>query len=507
MTEIASLCSDQNSVVRVRFAPSPTGDLHVGGVRTALFNYLFARHNGGKFLLRIEDTDRERSTPEAIQVILDGLAWLGIHPDEPVVYQSQGIDRHRQAALQILWSGLGYRCFCNPEELTSKREAARARGKPFKYDRACLGMAPDEIEAKLAAGIPWAVRVRVPNEDLTFEDGVHGAVKILGLDLEDFVLLRGDGTPTYMLAVVVDDADMGITHIIRGDEHLLNSPKQALIYKALGRPIPQFAHVPLILGTDKKKLSKRHGATSITWFKEQGYRPEAMINFLGLLGWSPGDDRNVISLSELIELFGIDGINPSGAVFDEQKLRWLNGQYLSGRSFGEVEAAVMELAAAAVADGRLEAIPHEEYLARVWELLKSRIYLLNDLFTTTLYMFRDPTSYDEKGVKKHFGGEHIAGRLRVLAGDFGSVETFDATRIEEVVRKRAEEWGVSAGALIHPLRLAVSGTTVGPGLFEMLELLGKEVVVRRIETAAGRMDFVLETWGNSELIMEAEEHE
>jgi len=483
MTNLPASRLEGHEVVRVRFAPSPTGDLHVGGVRTALFNYLYARRTGGKFLLRIEDTDRERSTPEAIQVILDGLAWLGITPDEPVVYQSHRIERHREAALQILASGLGYRCFCNPDELTAKREEHRAQGKPFKYERSCLRLSQAEIDAKLAAGIPWAVRVRVPDESLAFNDGVHGEVNILGEDLEDFVLLRGDGTPTYMLAVVVDDADMGITHIIRGDEHLLNSPKQALLYKALGKSVPQFAHVPLILGTDKKKLSKRHGATSITWYKDQGYLPETMINFLGLLGWSPGDDRNVISLPEMIELFGIDGINSSGAVFDEQKLRWLNGQYLSGKMFHEVEAPIIELAKTAVKDGRLDAVPSEEYLARIWELLKSRISLLDDLFNSALYMFHDPVSYDEKGVRKHFTDEHTAGRLLVLAGDFGGAEAFDVITIEEIIRRRAESWGVPAGALIHPIRLAVSGTTMGPGLFELLETLGRTVVFGRLENA------------------------
>jgi len=470
--------------VRVRFAPSPTGDLHVGGVRTALFNFIFARRKGGQFLLRIEDTDRERSAPEAIQVILDGLEWLGIVPDEPVVYQSQRQERHRQAAFKILESGLGYRCFCNPVELNARRDEHRALGKPYKYDRACLRLSPEEIKARLDSGAPYAIRVRVPEEDLSFDDGVHGIVQINGEDLEDFVILRSDGTPTYMLAVVVDDADMGITHIIRGDEHLLNSPKQALLYRALNLPTPQFAHVPLILGADKKKLSKRHGATSITWYREQGYLPEAMINFLGLLGWSPGDDRNVISLQEMEKLFDISGINPHGAVFDEQKLHWLNGQYLSQKSWSEVEPAVIELARKAVVEGRLDIFPDEAYLARVWELLKTRISLLCDLFTINAFMFRDPTEYDLKGVQKHFSDEQTSGRLMALAGDFGGVDEFKAAELEEVVRRRAEGWEVSAGVLIHSVRLAVSGTTVGPGLFELLEVLGRSVVFARLERAA-----------------------
>lgn len=474
--------------IRVRFAPSPTGDLHVGGVRTALYNYLFARRHNGKFLLRIEDTDRERSTLPAIQVILDGLKWMGIEPDEPVVYQSQRIERHKEAARQILESGLGYRCFCKPEELTARREAARAAGKQFKYDRACLKLSQTEITDKIAAGLPFAVRVKVPNEDLTFVDGVHGSVRILGSELEDFVLLRGDSTPTYMLAVVVDDADMGVTHVIRGDDHLLNTPKQILLYKALGAPVPEFAHLPLILGTDRKKLSKRTGTTSIVAFKDMGFLPETMTNFLGLLGWSPGDDRNVISRQELIDLFSIDGITPSGAVFDEQKLRWLNGQYLSQKSWSEVREAALELMNKALLEGGLQSVPPEEYLDRAWDLIKSRISLLSDLFGNALYLFKDPESYDEKGAKKHFLSGQVVERLKALASDFESVEIFDHSTLEEIVRKRAEEWNVSGGALIHPLRLAVSGTTVGPGLFELLEVLGRETVVRRVKGASNWID-------------------
>ncbi len=484
---------NQNSTVRVRFAPSPTGDLHVGGVRTALFNYLYARRNGGKFLLRIEDTDRERSTQPAIQVILDGLKWMGLDHDEEVVFQSQRIDHHREAALQIMASGLGYRCFCKPEELTERRSAARAAGKQFKYDRACLHLTDAEIKTKMEVGIPWAVRVRVPDEDLTFLDGVHGEVKIQGSELEDFVLLRGDGTPTYMLAVVVDDADMGVTYVIRGDDHLLNTPKQILIYKALGKPVPKFAHLPLILGTDKKKLSKRVGTTSIMAFQEMGFLPETMTNFLGLLGWSPGDDRNVISLAEMIELFTIEGITPSGAVFDEQKLRWLNGQYLSLKNWGEVREAVLELSQNSGLEGGFKPALQEEYLQKSWELIKSRINLLSDLFGNAIYLFKDPTEYDEKGAKKHFGvGAEVTDKnvcrtvcdhLTALATDFSAITSFDPVSLEEIVRRRAEEWGVSGGALIHPLRLAVSGTTVGPGLFELLEVLGREAVVRRIGKA------------------------
>jgi glutamyl-tRNA synthetase len=456
----------------------------VGGVRTTLFNWLYARHNGGKFLLRIEDTDRERSTPDAVQVILDGLKWLGLESDEPVVYQSARIRRHKDAGLRLLDDGHAYRCFCDPAELEKRRDEARAAGKPYKYDRRCLRLTQEEIDANLAAAKPFAVRLRVPDEDLVFTDGVHGEVRVAGSELEDFVLLRNDGTPTYMLAVVVDDADMGITHIIRGDEHLLNSPKQILIYRALGLTPPQFAHVPLILGTDKKKLSKRHGATSVTWYKERGYLSETMINYLGLLGWSPGDDRNEISRDELITLFDIPGILPRGAVFDDKKLLWLNGQYISRTEFIDVAERLCELALSAVHAGRLKEMPSADRIKGAWNLMRSRIHLVNDLFETCLYLFQPPESYDPKGVQKYFTTEGIGDRLKALAEGFAGLELFTADEAEKFLRAKAEEWGVNSGALIHPVRLAVSGVTVGPGVFEMLEFLGRGEVVGRINVAA-----------------------
>jgi len=474
-------------IVRVRFAPSPTGDLHVGGVRTALFNYLYARHTDGRFLLRIEDTDRERSTPEAVQVILDGLAWLGLDPDEEIVYQSRRMELHRAAALELLERGGAYRCFCAPEELTGRREEARRQGRPYKYDRRCLHLPPEEVNSRLDEGRPYAVRLKVPEGEIRFQDGVHGEIRVSGEEIEDFVLLRRDGSPTYMLAVVVDDADMGITHIIRGDDHISNTPKQILLYRALDRPQPEFAHVPLILGTDKKRLSKRHGATSITHYREAGYLPETMINCLGLLGWSPGDDRNVINRQELTQLFDISGIQSSGAVFDEAKLQWLSGQYISGTEYASVSGELGRFAEMAASEGRLEAIPPPEQIETAWNLMRSRIHLLSDLFDRGLYMFRDPDTYEPKGVRKYFSGENIAESLSSLAEDFDRLEPFNAETTEKLIRARAEEWGLSAGKLIHPVRLAVSGVTVGPGLFELLEALGQETVVRRIRHAANEI--------------------
>ncbi len=470
-----------NGEVRVRFAPSPTGDLHVGGVRTALFNYLYARHTGGKFLLRIEDTDRKRSTPEAVKVILDGLAWLGLEPDEEPVFQSARIDRHIKAANKLLEDGHAYRCFCTQDEIAERRE--HADSKIYMYDRHCLNLTQEEIDRKLVTGQEFAVRLRIPQGNIVFNDRVHGEISVSGSEIDDFILLRRNGTPTYMLAVVVDDLDMSITHIIRGDDHLSNTPKQILIYRALGEQIPEFAHVPLILGPARKRLSKRHGATSITEYRDSGYMQETMINFLGLLGWSPGDDRDIISRQELIDLFDIKGIQSKSAVFDESRARWLNGQYLGRSEFDDVTAELDKFASEAVELGTLLEMPDKQQIKAAWNLLRNRVHFLKDLFDEYRYMFRDPDIFDPKGVRKHFLHVSVAERLTTLSDDFASLETLTGDTAEQVIRARAEEWELSAGKLIHPVRLACSGATGGAGLFETLEVLGKDSVVRRLKRA------------------------
>ncbi|MCF7809406.1 glutamate--tRNA ligase [bacterium] len=470
--------------VRVRFAPSPTGDLHVGGVRTALFNYFFAKHYGGNYLLRIEDTDEKRSTPEAIKVILNGLEWLGISPDEEPVFQSKRINNHIAAANKLLENGSAYRCFCTPEEIAKRREAAPVDNKMYMYDRHCLKLSPEEIEAKLSNNESFAIRLKIPDGEVAFTDGVHGEIKVSCQEIDDLVLLRRNGTPTYMLAVVVDDADMKISHIIRGDDHISNTPKQILLYKALGFKHPEFAHLPLILGPDKKRLSKRHGAVSITSYNEEGYLVETMINYIGLLGWSPGDDRDFICRQELIDLFNISGIQSKGAVFDEKKLRWLNGQYIGNASYADHAEQLKLYAESAFENGIIDYIPDSIKIEDAWNLLHNRIYFLKDLFNDGNYMFKDPVSYDVKGTRKHFfNDDDVIKRLNVLIDDFNLLENFDIESIENVIRTRSDEWEVSAGKLIHPLRLACSGLTGGPGLFEMLEVLRKETVIRRLENA------------------------
>jgi glutamyl-tRNA synthetase len=483
MAEFNNKTINKQGNVRVRFAPSPTGDLHVGGVRTALFNYLYARRFDGKYLLRIEDTDTKRSTPEAIKVILDGLDWLGLSPDEEPVYQSKRISRHIEAANNLLENGSAYRCFCTPEEIAERREASPAENKIYMYDRHCLNITDQEIEEKLSNNEQFAVRLKIPDGEVTFIDGVHGEIKVSCREIDDLVLLRRNGTPTYMLAVVVDDADMRISHIIRGDDHISNTPKQILLYKALGFPQPEFAHLPLILGPDKKRLSKRHGAVSVTSYRDSAYLVETMINYLGLLGWSPGDDRDIISRQELIDLFNISGIQSKSAVFDEKKLRWLNGQYIGKSLFADHAEQLKLYAKSALENGVLDNIPDDNQIEDAWKLLHNRIYFLKDLYTDGNYLFKDPESYDVKGVKKHFNDDGVDRRLDILINDFNKLNNFNIESIENVIRTRSEDWEVSAGNLIHPLRLACSGLTGGPGLFEMLETLGKDTVVRRLERA------------------------
>src|SRR3989441_2519811 len=315
--------------VRVRFAPSPTGFLHVGGARTALFNWLFARHHGGTFVLRIEDTDQERSTEESVRTILDGLTWLGIDWDEGPFFQSRNVQAHRALALRLLEERKAYYCFCSVAELEARRAAAEKAGAAWKYDRLCARLSPEEARPRLQAGEPAAVRFLVPEGSVSWDDLVHGPTSFESAVLEDIVLLRSNGSPTYNLSCVSDDIIMRVTHVIRGDDHISNTPKQILLYRAAGASPPLFGHLPLILGTDKKRLSKRHGAVSVTEYRDKGYLPEAMFNFLALLGWSPGEGREKLSRDEMIALFRLEDINRKGAVFDEQKLEWLNSQYIN----------------------------------------------------------------------------------------------------------------------------------------------------------------------------------
>ncbi len=476
---------------RVRFAPSPTGYLHVGGARTALFNWLFARRLGGVFVLRIEDTDTERSSDEMITGILDGLRWLGLDWDEgpeaggsygPYL-QSERIDRHRAMAAQLVAQGHAYYCYCTADTLKAKREAGEAADGAWRYDRTCCALTTDEVAANERAAIPRVVRFKVPEGPAGFDDLVHGPIAFDGANIEDFVLLRSDGQPTYQLSVVSDDVEMKISHVVRGDDHISNTPKQILLYRAAGAEPPKFAHVPLILGPDKKRLSKRHGATSVTEYAKQGYLPEAMFNFLSLLGWSPGSDQELFTRDELVRAFALEGISGGNAVFNPEKLDWFNQQHIMRLAPDELVARVKPWLVAA-------GLWHDDYLTdrRAWflavlELLRPRAKRLDDFASQGALFFSDMLEYDQAAVDKHLrapgGDDHLA----AIDASLAALDTFDPASTEAALRALAETRGVKAGVLIHAVRVSVTGKTVSPGLFEVLALLGQDKVRARLASA------------------------
>jgi glutamyl-tRNA synthetase len=480
------------SGIRVRFAPSPTGYLHVGGARTALFNWLYARKTGGTFVLRIEDTDVERSSGDMVEGILEGLRWLGIDWDEgPGVggphapyFQSQRLDRYRAVAHELVASDHAYFCYCDAEALKAKREEAQARGEDGRYDRTCLSRGQDELDRFAREGRPRAIRFKVPDGATSFADLVHGEISFEHPHIEDFVLLRSDGHPTYQLTVVVDDVDMDMSHVIRGDDHISNTPKQVLLYQAMGHEVPRFAHVPLILGPDKKRLSKRHGATSVTEYKTRGYLPEAMVNFLALLGWSPGTDEEVLGRDDLIARFTLEGISGGNAVFNPDKLEWFNGQHLQ-RLANDVLAGRLQpmLEAHGVWQPGL-ASERASWFNAVLDLLKPRARMLADLADAALPFLAESVEMDEAAAKKHLQVAGIGGQLEALASAYRALEPFDQAALERTLRATADTHGSKAGPLIHATRVAVTGRAVSPGLFEVLELVGRDRVVTRLKAAA-----------------------
>ena len=471
--------------VRVRFAPSPTGYLHIGGARTALFNYLFARHHQGMFLLRIEDTDVVRSDPKMVEQILTSLTWIGLDWDEDPLYQSTRIDAHREACNHLLENGLAYSCFCTPEILEKKRAAA---GREYRYDRTCLELSVDEVRHRMASGVPRAVRFRVPEGETVFEDVIRGRVSVRNSEIDDFIILRSDGSPVYQMSVVVDDHDMGITHVIRGDDHLSNTPKQILIYRAMGWPIPGFAHVPMILGSDKKRLSKRHGATSVEEYRSSGILPAAFMNYLALLGWSPGDDIEIMSVVEMIDRFRLDRVSKNPAVFDEAKLAWMNDRYLTQT---DNESLIPFVVPGWIEAGFLsveEADRKRDYCLAVIGLLKERSKRAGDFIEQGEPFFREPDRYEEKAVKKHWSKERVTERLRTITDRLARLEAWNTEALEQTIRTYADEEGVGGGKIIHPIRLALTGRGVSPGLFEVMVVLGRETVLRRLERAVAILE-------------------
>lgn len=470
--------------IRVRFAPSPTGYLHVGGARTALFNWLYARKTGGVFVLRIEDTDRERSTDASTRTILDGMAWLGLHWDEGPVHQADGLPRHQADARRLLAEGAAYRCFCTPEELGAKREQMKHE---YRYDGKCRAIPADESAARAAAGEPHTLRFRVPGGETAWDDVVHGDTRFENGSIDDFIILRTDGTPIYNLAVVSDDIDMRITHVIRGDDHIPNTPKQILLYQALGAPVPLFGHLPMILGGDGRKLSKRHGATAVGDYAQLGILPEALFNFLALLGWNPGDEREVMGAGELVEAFTLERINKKSAVFDTEKLFWMNGRYLEKKPAEELFPLVAPLLVkeGLVTEGEIET--RREWLLHLLELLKVRARGVNEIPKMARVYMTDEVEYDPEAVAKQWKDPLTAERLGIARKALETLEPWSVEAIEPALRAAAEQLGVGFGKVAQPLRVALTGSSASPGIDHVVYLLGREGALRRIDRARERL--------------------
>src|SRR5438270_2008316 len=472
------------SPIRVRFAPSPTGYLHVGGARTALFNWLFARHLGGTFILRIEDTDFERSTEEMVGGILDGMRLLGLDWDEGPFYQSKRMDLYQQNAERLIKSGHAYYCFCSKQQLETRRAAAQAEGRAPMYERICRAIPVEEAARRRAAGETGATRFKVPEGGSTsWDDAVFGKVEFSNPEIEDFVLLRSDGVPTYHLSVVSDDIDMRMTHIIRGADHISNTPKQILLYQAFAANQPVFAHVPLILGPDKTRLSKRHGATSVMAYRDEGIVPEAFRNFLALLGWTPqgaAAGQEIFSQQELISLFGLDGISRSNAVFDRAKLDWYNSESI--RAYPATQ--LLPLIEAEWKKSGLTPQNNDPTLLRATiDLLKPRARNLRDFATIFRAFFSDEYTNDPAAIEKFLKESSVREMLGELAGRYASSNGFTEQSAEQTLRDFAAERNVKAGALINGARVALTGQAVAPSLFAVMVALGKEKTVKRLGAA------------------------
>jgi glutamyl-tRNA synthetase len=456
----------------------------VGGARTALFNWLYAKHYDGDFLLRIEDTDRARSTDESTRAIFEGLEWLGLHWDEDVVYQGANLERHQADARTMLERGAVYRCFCTPAELDERRREAEGRKEAFRYDRRCDRLDAAEVDRRVAAGEPYVLRFRVPDGTTAWDDLVHDRIAFPNKDIEDFVILRSDGTPIYNMAVVSDDIAMGITVVMRGDDHISNTPKQIMLYEALGATLPRFAHLPMIHGTDGKKLSKRHGATAVGDYQHLGILPSAMLNFLALLGWSPGGDREVMTVPEMIELFSEEGLLRKAAIFDPKKLEWMNGQHLSMLAIEEVEARAIpafERAGLATAG---ELGERREWFRSLLDLLRVRARTVDELVRQAEPYFRDEIDFDPEAVAKQWKDAPATADLLHATGErLASLEEWNATAMESALRELAESRGIAAGKIFQPLRVALTGLTVSPGIFDVLVALGRQRSLARIAAA------------------------
>ncbi len=459
------------SQVRTRFPPSPTGFLHIGGARTALFNWLFTRHHGGRFILRIEDTDIARSTEEAVKAILDSMKWLGLDWEEGPFFQSKRLAIYREHVDRLLSEGKAYRCYCTPEEMEEKRQRALQERRKPKYDGKCRNLSAPYPDG------PYAVRFKCPQEGQTVvEDLVKGRIVFENAELDDLIIQRSDGMPTYNFAVVVDDGTMDITHVIRGDDHVNNTPRQILLFKALGYPLPSFAHVPMILGPDRTRLSKRHGAESVMAYKEMGYLPEGLLNYLVRLGWSYGD-QEVFSIGELIEKFSLENVGKSAGIFNPEKLRSINGDHIKAREPNEIAPLLSPFIAAKGYN-----IGEGEKLKKIISILKDRSKTLVEMADQMEFFFQEEIEYNEEAAKKFLRPE-VVDIFEELIEGFKGVKTVSEAEVESLFRGIAERRDVKLAKVAQPVRVALTGRTVSPGLFEVIDILGEGKTIKRLEKA------------------------
>ncbi|HWQ43807.1 MAG TPA: glutamate--tRNA ligase [Desulfosporosinus sp.] len=480
--------------VRVRFAPSPTGYLHIGGARTALFNWLFAKKHNGILVLRIEDTDTERLKEDSISQILSSLKWLGIDWDEGPekggdfgpYFQSQRQELYTKAAQTLIEENKAYHCFCSVEEIEEERQKQRQAGTPFRYPGKCRNLSPEEVQDRLKRRLPSVIRMKVPDAgQVVVEDIIRGTVSFESEQFDDFIIMKSNGSPAYNFACVVDDSAMQISHVIRAEEHLSNTPKQWLIYRALGYEIPLFAHLSMILAPDRSKLSKRHGATAVGEFQEMGCLPDALVNYLTLLGWSPTEEQSeIISPDQTVLSFSLEKVSKTAAVYDIQKLIWLNGQYMTTYELDSLTLQAIPFFIQAGLISNSEADEKREYIRGVISVVRERVRTLEELAEASRYFFQDIVDYDEKGLQKYFikqeGVELLLSKGREC---LNTLDKFDVESTESAYRQLMDELKIKGGVIIHPTRLALTGRTVSPGLFEVMAQLGKRKCIERLDKA------------------------
>ena len=464
------------SSVKVRFAPSPTGELHLGGARTALFNWLFAKHNKGKFFLRIEDTDTLRSKEKYTKQILDSLSWLGFEWDDPIIYQSERNSQYKLYLKKLLDSNQVYRCFCSKNDLEESRNDG-----DYKYSGKCRNLSEQDVKEKLNQGINFTYRIFIPDGKTDYNDLVYGQITVDNNEIDDFIIVRSDGSPTYNFTAVADDHDMSISHVIRGEDHLSNTPKQIILYKSLGYDIPTFAHLPLILGPDRKRLSKRHGAPGIQYYRDQGYFPIVLINHLALLGWNLGNEEEIFSINNLIENFDLSDIHKKGAVWDKKKLQWISGQHLKNMSTDEIMNSIRSV------DEEWGKGHEISFLIAIIEMLKVRAKSLNDFIVQSESFFKDPKKYNKVGLSKCWKDDSTNMIVESLLTRINTIDDWRKEEIDKALKLFADQNQLAMGKITMPIRMAVLGSLSGPSVIEILALIGKKTTIHRLNKALEKL--------------------